>query len=82
LTSAAAHGLKSSRQPHVGPAAGIDQQYPRDLPVVGCLLRPAMMQSGQGLCSDDRVARIAQLDRNSGMASASSFFTRESATRR
>jgi hypothetical protein len=41
-----------------------------------------MMQSGQGLCSDDRVARIAQLDRNSGMASASSFFTRESATRR
>jgi hypothetical protein len=38
LTSAAAHGLKSSRQPHVGPAAGIDQQYPRDLPVVGSLL--------------------------------------------
>src|SRR3954451_7862475 len=43
LTSAAAHGLKSSRQPHVGPAAGIDQQYPRDLPVVGCLLRPASL---------------------------------------
>ncbi|MGB8305574.1 MAG: hypothetical protein WCE36_17110, partial [Pseudolabrys sp.] len=43
MTSAAAHGLKSSRQPHVGPAAGIDQQYPRDLPVVGCLLRPASL---------------------------------------